>query len=105
MRNKYSLLNFDTIEKAVAADTKAIQKVVSHYGRYIGYFANDNYIFSEEIKATLMKAVLKFNIVELCRENREDQKFTACKKNWACNTAERATETAALSMLYCLLFF
>lgn len=102
MKNKYSLLNFETIEKAVSADTKAIQKVVSHYGRYIGYFANDNYIFSEEIKATLMKAVLKFNIVELCREI---QKFTACKKNWACNTAERATKTAALSMLYCLLFF
>ena len=105
MKNKYSHLNFETIEKAVSADTKAIQKVVSHYGRYIGYFANDNYIFSEEIKATLMKAVLKFNIVELCRENREDQKFTACKKNWACNTAERATETAAPSMLYCFLFF
>ena len=62
MRNKYSLLNFDTIEKAVAADTKAMRKVVSHYGRYIGYFAKGNYVFSEEIKATLMKAVLKFNM-------------------------------------------
>ena len=62
MRNKYSLLNFDTIEKAVAADTKAMRKVVSHYGGYIGYFAKDNYVFSEEIKATLMKAVLKFNM-------------------------------------------
>ena len=45
MRNKYSLLNFDTIEKAVAADTKAMRKVVSHYNRYIGYFAKDNYVF------------------------------------------------------------
>ena len=45
MRNKYSLLNFDTIEKAVAADTKAIQKVVSHYGRYIEYFSKGKYIF------------------------------------------------------------
>ena len=62
MRNKYSLLNFDTIEKAIAADTKAIQKVVSHYNGYIEYFAKDNYVFSEEIKATLMKAVLKFNM-------------------------------------------
>ena len=62
MRNKYSLLNFETIEKDVSADTKAMQKVVSHYGRYIGYFAKGNYVFSEEIKATLMKAVLKFNM-------------------------------------------
>ena len=62
MRNKYSLLNFDTIEEAVAADTKAIQKMVSHYNEYIEYFAKDNYVFSEEIKATLMKAVLKFNM-------------------------------------------
>lgn len=62
MRNKYSLLSFETIEKAVTADTKAMQKVVLHYGRYIGYFAKDNYIFSEEIKTTLMKAILKFNM-------------------------------------------
>ncbi len=62
MKNKYRLLNFDTIEKAIAADTKAMRKVVSHYGGYIGYFAKDNYIFSKEIKATLMKAVLKFNM-------------------------------------------
>ena len=62
MKNKYRLLNFDTIERAIAADTKAMRKVVSHYGGYIGYFAKDNYIFSKEIKATLMKAVLKFNM-------------------------------------------
>lgn len=62
MRNKYSLLSFETIEKAVTADTKAMQKVVLHYGRYIGYFAKDNYFFSEEIKTTLMKAILKFNM-------------------------------------------
>ena len=57
MRNKYSLLNFETIEKAIAADTNAMRKVVSHYSGYIGYFAKGNYFFSEEIKATLMKAV------------------------------------------------
>ena len=45
MKNKYSHLNFETIEKAVSADTKAMQKVVSHYGRYIGYFAKGNYVF------------------------------------------------------------
>ena len=62
MRNKYSLLNFETIKKAVSADTKAMRKVVLHYNGYIGYFAENNYAFSEEIKTTLMKAVLKFNM-------------------------------------------
>lgn len=62
MKNKYKLLNFDIIEKAVATDAQAMHKVIAHYGGYIGYFAKDNYVFSEEIKATLMKAVLKFNI-------------------------------------------
>lgn len=62
MKNKFKLLNFDIIEKAVAADAQAMRKVIAHYGGYIGYFAKDNYVFSEEIKATLMKAVLKFNI-------------------------------------------
>lgn len=62
MKNEYKLLNFDIIEKAIAANAQAMHKVIAHYGGYIGYFAKDNYVFSEEIKATLMKAVLKFNM-------------------------------------------
>ena len=50
MKNKYSLLNFEIIEKAVAADTKAMRKVVSHYSGYIGYFAKGNYVFQKKSK-------------------------------------------------------
>lgn len=64
--SKYKLLDFETVEKALQADSVALQKVISHYTSYICCFCQDdgktNYNIADEVKAHLMQAVLKFNI-------------------------------------------
>ena len=64
--NKYIPPDFETIKNAVAGDTFAMQKVLAHYNAYILYFAKQNgvvnYVYAEEIRAKLMKAILKFDI-------------------------------------------
>lgn len=64
--NRYIPPDFETIKNAVAGDTIAMQKIVAHYNAYILYFAKQNgvvnYVYAEEIRAKLMKAILKFDI-------------------------------------------
>lgn len=64
--NKYIPPDFETIKNAVAADTVAMQKILAHYNAYILYFAKQNgvvnYVYAEEIRAKLMKAILKFDV-------------------------------------------
>ena len=64
--NKYIPPDFETIQKANAGDADAMQKLLAHYNAYIMYFAKYNgvvnYMYAEEIKVRLMKAVLKFDI-------------------------------------------
>lgn len=64
--NKYSPPDFETIRKANVGDSATMQKLLAHYNAYIMFFAKYNgvvnYVFAEEIKARLMKAVLKFDI-------------------------------------------
>ena len=51
--NKYTPPDFETIQKANAGDSAAMQKLLAHYNAYV---------YAEEIKSRLMKAVLKFDI-------------------------------------------
>ena len=64
--NKYTPPDFETIQKANAADSAAMQKLLAHYNAYIMFFATHNgvvnYVYAEEIKTRLMKAILKFDI-------------------------------------------
>lgn len=64
--NRYISPEFETIENAVAADIVAMQKILAHYNAYILYFAKQNgvvdYVYAEEIRAKLMKAILNFDI-------------------------------------------
>ncbi len=64
--NKYIPPDFETIQKANAGDSAAMQKLLAHYNAYIMFFAKYNgivnYVYAEEIKAKLMKAILKFDI-------------------------------------------
>lgn len=64
--NKYILPDFETIQKANAGDAAAMQKLLAHYNAYIMFFAKYNgvinYVYAEEIRARLMKSVLKFDI-------------------------------------------
>ena len=66
--NKYKYIppDFETIKKAKAGDSADMQKLLAHYNAYIIFFATYNgvvnYVYAEEIKARLMKAVLKFDI-------------------------------------------
>ena len=64
--NKYIPPDFETIQKANAGDFAAMQKLLAHYNAYIMFFATNNgvvnYVYAEEIRAKLMKAVLKFDI-------------------------------------------
>lgn len=64
--SKYRLLKFETVEKAVQADSVSMQKVLRHYTAYIYSFSKDesgiNYTMADEIKSHLLQAVLKFNI-------------------------------------------
>lgn len=67
--SKYRLLEFETVEKAVQADSLSMQKVLRHYTAYIYSFSKDeggiNYAAADEIKAHLLSAILKFNIRHL----------------------------------------
>ncbi len=64
--NKYIPPDFETIKNANAGDFAAMQKLLAHYNAYIMFFATYNgevnYVYAEEIKAKLMKAILKFDI-------------------------------------------
>ena len=64
--SKYRLLDFEIIEKALQADSVAMQNVLNHYTAYIYSFSKDesgiNYATADEIKAHLLQAILKFNI-------------------------------------------
>lgn len=64
--NKYIPPDFETIRKANAGGSDAMQKLFAHYNAYIMFFAKYNgvvnYVYVEEIKARLMKAILKFDI-------------------------------------------
>ena len=64
--NKYIPPDFETIQNANADDSAAMQKLLAGYNAYIMFFATYNgvvnYVYAEEIKARLMKAVLKFDI-------------------------------------------
>lgn len=64
--NKHIPLDFETIKNANAGDSDAMQKLLEHYNTYIMFFAKYNgvinYVYAEEIKARLMKAILKFDI-------------------------------------------
>ena len=65
MRNsKHKLLPYEVIEKAVAGELEAVQKVVRHYTGYIKYLSyfqgrfNDD--LQEQLEAQLMGALFKF---------------------------------------------
>ncbi|HBL83165.1 MAG TPA: helix-turn-helix domain-containing protein [Clostridiales bacterium] len=64
--NKYIPPDFETIKKANAGDSTAMQKLLAHYNAYIMFFAKYhgavNYVYAEEIRAKLIKAVLEFKI-------------------------------------------
>ncbi|MBP3359640.1 MAG: helix-turn-helix domain-containing protein [Clostridia bacterium] len=64
--NRYKPPEFETIKNAVVGDTAAVQKILAHYNAFILYFAKQNgifnYVYAEEIRSKLMKAVLEFDI-------------------------------------------
>ncbi len=64
--NRYIPPNFEIIQKSVVGDANAMQKVLAHYNAYILYFTKQNsivnYVYAEEIRTKLMKAILKFDI-------------------------------------------
>ena len=64
MKEKYNLLEFEIIEKAVAGDTIAMEKVVVNFNRYMIFWAKQNgvinYAYLDEMRAKLIKAVLEF---------------------------------------------
>lgn len=64
--NKYIPPDFETIQKANTGNSAAMQKLLAHYNAYIMFFATHNgvvnYVYAEEIRARLTKAVLKFDI-------------------------------------------
>ena len=64
--SKYKLLEFESVEKAVQADSVSMQKVLRHYTAHIYSFSKDengiDYTMADEIKSHLLQAILKFNI-------------------------------------------
>ncbi len=64
--NKYIPPDFETIKKANAGDSAAMQKLLAHYNAYIMFFEKYNgvvnYVHAEEIRTKLIKAVLEFKI-------------------------------------------
>lgn len=64
MEEKYKLLEFEIIEKAVAGDAIAMEKVVANFNRYMIFWAKQNgvinYAYLDEMRAKLIKAVLEF---------------------------------------------
>lgn len=66
MKEKYKLLEFEIIEKAVAGDFIAMEKVIAHFNRYMIFWAKQNgvvnYAYLDEMRAKLIKAVLEFKI-------------------------------------------
>ena len=64
MKEKYKLLEFAIIEKAVAGDFLAMEKVIAYFQRYMKIWAKQNgvinYAYLEEKRAKLIKAVLEF---------------------------------------------
>lgn len=64
MKDKYNLLEFEIIEKAVAGDAIAIEKVVANFNRYMIFWAKQNgvinHAYLDEMRSKLIKAVLEF---------------------------------------------
>lgn len=64
MEEKYKLLEFEIIEKAVAGDAIAMEKVVANFNRYMIFWAKQNgvinYVYLDEMRAKLIKVVLEF---------------------------------------------
>ena len=64
MKEKYNLLKFEMIEKAVTGDFLAMEKVITYFKRYMIFWAKQNgvvnYAYLDEIQAKLIKAVLEF---------------------------------------------
>ena len=64
MKEKYNLLEFEIIEKAVAGDFHAMEKVIAYFHRYMIFWAKQNGVihcaYLDEMRAKLIKAVLEF---------------------------------------------
>ena len=64
MKEKYNLLEFEIIEKAVAGDFHAMEKVIAYFNRYMIFWAKQNGVINcaylDEMRAKLIKAVLEF---------------------------------------------
>lgn len=64
MKEKYKLLEFEILEKAVAGDFTAMEKVIAYFNRYMIFWAKHNgvvnYAYHEEMRAKLIKAVKEF---------------------------------------------
>ena len=64
MKEKYKLLEFEIIEKAVVGDFSAMEKVIAYFNRYMIFWAKHdgivNYAYLDEMQAKLIKAVLEF---------------------------------------------
>lgn len=63
---KYISPDCGTIKNTNAGNAAAMQKLLVHYNAYIMFFTTyngaANYVYAEEIKVKLMKAVLKIDI-------------------------------------------
>ena len=64
MKEKYNLVEFEIIEKAVAGDFHAMEKVIAYFHRYMIFWAKQNGVINcaylDEMRAKLIKAVLEF---------------------------------------------
>ncbi len=64
MKEKYKLLEFEIIEKAIAGDSLAMEKVIANFKRYMIFWAKQNDVvidtYLDEMRAKLIKAVLEF---------------------------------------------
>lgn len=60
--NKYNLVSYEVIERAVTGDTAALLTVQERYKAYIGRLIGGNVDMQERLNAKLLMAVLKFRL-------------------------------------------
>lgn len=60
--NKYNLVSYEVIERAVTGDTAALLAVQERHKAYIGRLSKGNADMKERLNAKLLEAVLKFRL-------------------------------------------
>ena len=60
--NKYNLVPYEVIEKAITGDTAALLAVQERHKAYIGKLCRGNADMKEQLNEKLLMAVLKFRL-------------------------------------------